>query len=68
VIALEHVLGSLLTLALAAVALALGVVSTKGVLRHGRLVRWLVELLVIFVGALFVLAWLRAQLPWAFPQ
>jgi hypothetical protein len=63
---IEHVLGSLLTLALVAVALALAAVSTMGLIRRGRFVPWLVELLVIFVGAMFALAWLRAALPWAF--
>jgi hypothetical protein len=66
VIGIEHVLGSLLTLALVAVALALAAVSTMGLIRRGRFVPWLIELLVIFVGAMFALAWLRAALPWAF--
>jgi hypothetical protein len=63
---LGPLLGSILTLALTLVALALAVVSTMGVVRHGRLVRWLVELLIIMVGALFAIGWLRGALPWAF--
>jgi DNA-binding transcriptional regulator of glucitol operon len=37
-----------------------------GLIRRGRFVPWLVELLVIMIGAMFALAWLRAALPWAF--